>query len=238
MLAARVAHQGNRADELPPVLHADAIGEPRGVSAPRGRSLLASPIEADLRWVLSGEADGEVSGLCSNFGTMTNSLQRRSEAALVRDPLHTIHVSTRPPAISAFDCEPHWHAVEAAGRARLVRRALEAAGDTATAVLRAVYGVRPAPGGTAFGAAATLAPYAPVAQRAWRRSGTDRGFLEWLVRLSWRVSTGNGRTPEDTKTAAAIRAECDELLGTACRAYQHARDLAGAHRRLVRQQRG
>jgi len=170
-------------------------------------SLRPSPQdEADLRWFFT-EADGEM-GLKSTFGGMVHQLQMGGGARGSYTPVPR---------------EADGRLLEAATRARLISRALEACGREAAAVLREAYSALPvelAELFPAFGELAALVVSTPAADRMWRRSRTNRVKVAWLVRRSLQARKGD---PSAGSQVYELRREAEALLAGAARAYSRKR---------------
>lgn len=159
--------------------------------------------EADLRWYFN-EADGDM-GLKSSFGPMV----ARLEAPLSRGGALIVDIDERK--------------LNAASRARTVKRALECLPLDAQHVLRAAYTARPD------------SPQRPDALKRWRdlagvveaseaakathkKSRSTRPFLEWLERIVKPSATVSARA-----WALEVRREAEGRLMGAVRAYTASR---------------
>jgi len=156
--------------------------------------------EAELRWRFN-EAEGEM-GRQSTFGGMVAGIERGGRnrgAPTSRDP--------------------DSRALAAAGRARVVDKALAAIGTELAGVLRAAYSELPAEYRplTAYpGDLPGLVVTAEAARRLYARSRSRKPFLTWLARLPARVRAG------DLTARAAygeITVQAEAALGRAGRAY-------------------
>ena len=172
------------------------------------------PAEAALRWFWN-EADGEM-GLRSSFPAMVARLECGGATG-------------GKPIMEIGD-----HRIEAAGRARIISRALGELPERQRRVLCAAYGpyARELPG---LGAAAPVAPMTEAAQAAHRASGTDRSIEEWLVRLCARVTSKKPRSSNAAERLAfkAIVGEAQGTLRLAVKAFATTHLALRSRRRLT-----
>ena len=164
--------------------------------------------EGALRWFYTW-ADGEL-GMKSNFGAMVAQLEGGHAGGGSIDDVENRMLER----------------LEAAGKARRIRRAFERLSGPQFWILRTTFGpgARELPG---LGVIAPLAPYTVAALRAHAESGTDRTIEEWLVRLCYRCSrtcpcgARKKRRAEEKATLAdraaleSIRREGEALLRSA-----------------------
>lgn len=170
---------------------------------------LPHAMQAELRWVFS-EADGDI-GLTSNYGAMVGLLEVGSRSG------------SSQPAAYEIDVER----IEAAGRERRIRLALDAIGHRHAQVLRVQYGPGRAPELPAFGELAGLAMFTSAAHRAHQASGTNRSLPDWLARLAERVRRNRAASDvRDLMVVNEIRREAEALLVAASGAYARARRAA------------
>lgn len=176
--------------------------------------------ERALKWFWQS-ADGEM-GLRSNFGAMVAQLEGGHTGGGDLDDVEQRMLMR----------------LEAAGRARQIRRAFENVPGAHLWILRAVFGsgARELP---ALGAVAPLAPYTRAALEAHAASGSDKTIEEWIVRLCHRCATraaGETRkkrraeeraTATDRASLDAIRREGEALLRSSLSRFAASRRRAG-----------
>ena len=168
--------------------------------------------EADLRWFWN-EADGDM-GVRSSFPAMVARLECGGATG-------------GRPIMEIAD-----HCLEAAGRARIISRALHELPEHHQRVLGAAFGpcAHELPG---LGMAAPVAPMTEAALAAHKASGTDRSIEEWLVRLCARVNSKKARASnaQDRLAFEAIRDEAQASLRRAVNAFDVAHLALRSQRR-------
>lgn len=160
-------------------------------------------VEAELRWYYNVAA-GEM-GMRSGFASM----------------VARIEVGARTSSEPSTEMNPRF--VEAASRARLIKKALDQLGEADRRVLLEAYreqvlvdahGREALQQLAAWGAVAALVALSAEAQHKYRASRTTRPYLEWLARLARPTAAGAART-----ICSALRREAETRLARAGRAY-------------------
>jgi hypothetical protein len=153
-------------------------------------------VVTELRWLFV-ESDGAL-GLRSNYSGMVARLQAFRSGGFAKP----------------FEYEDQ--TIEAATRARRIRRALERAGAAHARTLAATYGPTvPAELVDPFGDLAGLVSDSATARATYEASSTTRRYVEWLARLDAAVRAGQARW----SLLDQVRREADAQLVAASRAY-------------------
>lgn len=158
-------------------------------------------IAADLRWYFC-ESEGEMSAP-SNFSAMIKILQNGG------------------PSGGTPSTDLSESAIDAAVRARRIRRALQQLPNDQCLILRAAFSecapIRP------FGDLTGIVPLTVAAQCAWAISNSDKSLTEWLCRLAYRYVNGIGDTlRRDRCLIRHIQREAGHMQGNALRRYERA----------------